>query len=78
MEPTKEQEREEEKQRESFCPPIAGEYTTTLLMMVILSPPMLLYPSKILIQRDKNFILVIAYSALFNKVFEALNLILEK
>jgi hypothetical protein len=47
--------------------------------MVTLSTPLLLFPSKIFRQGNKFFFLVLGvYSALFNIVIEALNLVLEK
>jgi hypothetical protein len=62
---------------ESFAALITGAYTTTFLGMVTLSPLLLLCPSKIFKQGYKtNFPLV--YSALFNIVMEAVNLVLEK
>ncbi len=56
----------------------AGENTTTFLVMVTKGTPLLLRPSKFLDKETKIIFLVMEYSVLFDNVFEALNLFINK
>ncbi len=63
---------------ENFCSLSAGAYTTTFLVMVTLYVTVAVPKQDFQTRKQKNSFLVIVYSALFNTVIEALNLVFEK